>query len=544
MPKPKFEEEIRVMKNEALSFMQSHRAAFSPIRAIKRSWKYKDGKKNLSRMALAAGVTTLGVVVGVVTHGAALPIIAALAAGQYAVGKMGDSAFMALYGNQYKGATRTREFIENYTSVDFDTEGEAKRLSSRAHSTIRRACQHYRKGWEKLDELQRKVQHPVESCDQAAEQLTLLWQAKRHLDKAWLYIHPACYLSRAMFNFYKSYRDEWRGVSARKAKEDQLSQIIVNAMKLHEEDLGGACLSYPCYWESVPKGEAKGASPIHEEHLWDNPDRREKKLIKAERILAMDPTVVAASISFASPEISDDTKSLYFDTRASYFNRSVLIKIKHKVTNAWDKKTKSEKAAFGVGQVMSVGLAAGAVGVPDFGKPSEVVLGYASQAVETIIDTGIDASAEAGAQAAAIPGGPLKGAVGTGGAKEGQENLQKAAIHLWEAGELSGKLGERIKKYEERFDENDVCGAVVDIIAEIYTLKHHLVKAQKPLEEAIEMVEECVVALEKDFPRLKTGHNDIVKNINAFMAKNKHSSCKTHCIYAPADRGVFELPYV
>jgi hypothetical protein len=439
---------------------------------------------------------------------------------------------MALYGSEYRGATRTREFIENHTLVDFDTEGETKRLASRAHSTIRRACQHYRKGWEKLEELKRKVKHPVTSCDEAAEQLTLLWQAKRHLDKAWLYIHPACYLSRAMFNFYESYRDGWRGVSSRKAKEDQLSEYIVKAMNRHEE-AGRACISEPCYWESVPKGE-KGANPIQEEHLWDNPDRRERKLKKAEKILAKDPILDAPSISWGSREISEDTKSLYMNARASYFNRSVLIKIKHKVTNAWDKKSKSEKVAFGVGQGLSVGLAVGGVGVPDFGQSAAAVVGYASQLMETIGDRVIDASAEAGARRAAIPAQ----AVGTGGAKEGQENLQQAAIHLWEAGELQEKLGARIKKYEERFDEDDVCGAVVDIVAEIYKLKHHLVKAQKPLEEAIEMVEECVVALEKDFPRLKKGHNAIVKNIDGFMARNDHQRCKLHCIYA-ADRGVF-----
>lgn len=550
MPSPNFDEEIRVMKNEALFFMQTHRAAFAPIRTLKRYWEYKDGKKNIYRIAVATAVTTLGVVVGVVTHGALLPVIAAIAVGQYAVGKMSDGAFAALYGRQYRGATRTHEFVDNYQAADFDSGGETKMLASQAHATIRNACLHYRKAWLKLDELKTKSVNPVTSCDDAAERLTLLWQAKRHFDKSWLYLHPACYLSRAMFNFYQSYRDDWRGVSSRKKKEDELSQIIVNAMKQHEE-AGQACLSAPCYWESVPKGEAKGANQTDEEHLWDNPDKRDKKLSKAEQILATDPTLSAPSISFASPHLSDDTKTLYYNARANYSNRSFLVKIKHKVTNAWDKKTKSERAGFVVGQVASVALASGGIGVPDFGSSSAAlvayaVVGYAGQGVESAIDKGIDASAEAGAQRAraAIPGGPLKGAVGTAGAQEGQENLQTAAIHLWEAGELSSKLGSRIEKYKERFDDGDLCGAVVDIIGEIYKLKHHLVKAQKPLEEAIEMVEEIATALKTDFPRFKRGHNQVVTEIDKFMVKNNHQGCKTNCIYA-ADRALMaaQLPY-
>jgi prefoldin subunit 5 len=526
MPNPNFDEEIRVMKNEALFSMQTRRAAYAPIRAIKRSWQYKDGKKKLSKVLIATAVTTGGVIVGVVTHGAALPVIAAIAVGQYAVGKMSDSAFTALYGSEYTGGRRTRDFIENYTAVDFGTEEEAKRLSSRAHKTIRRACQHYRKAWEKLEELRRKVQQPLTSCDEAAERLTLLWQAKRHFDKSWLYIHPACYLSRAMFTFYNSYRNYWRGENGPK-QEDELTKVILKAMKWHEDE-GSPCLSDPCYWESVPKGEATGSNHIDEEHLWNHPDRRDHKLKKAERILRKDPMLDVPSIALAK----DDTRSLYFDARARYLNRGILTKMKHKVTNAWDRKTKSEKVAFGIAQGMSAGMAVGPIGITDFGVATAPVVGYAAQWVESGIDEANDAVVEGAAANAAIP--PAEG-VGSGAAKEGQESLQRAAIHLFEAGELMQKLPERVKKYAERFEEDDACGAVVDILAETYKLKHHLVKAQRALDEAIEMVEACVEALDQDFRRIKKTHNEVVKQIDAFLATNNHHACKGYCVHVPAE---------
>lgn len=530
MPKPKFDEEIRVMKNEALYSMQTRRAAYAPIRAIKRSWQYKDGKKKLSKVLIATAVTTGGVIVGVVTHGAAVPILAAIAVGQYAVGKMSDSAFTALYGSEYTGTKRTRDFIENYTAVDFATEEEAKRLSSRAHKTIRRATQHYRKAWGKLGELRSKLQQPLTSCDEAAERLTLLWQAKRHFDKAWLYIHPACYLSRAMFTFYKSYRDYWRGENGPK-QEDKLTKVILEAMKWHEDE-GSPCLSDPCYWESVPKGEATGSSHIDEEHLWNHPDRRDHKLKKAERMLGKDPILEVPSIALTS----DDTRSLYFDARATYLNRGILTKMKHKMTNAWDRKTKSEKVAFGIAQGISAGMAVGPIGIADFGMATAPVVGYAGQSFESVLDEVNDAAVEKGAAIAAIPSAE---GVGSGATKEGQECLQRAAIHLLEASELMEKLPERAKKYAERFEEDDVCGAVVDILAETYKLKHHLVKAQRALDEAIEMVEACVVAIDKDLRAIKLTHNDVVKQIEAFMARNNHRACKGYCVHVPAEGAAF-----
>ena len=62
---------------------------------------------------------------------------------------------------------------------------------------------------------------------------------------------------------------------------------------------------------------------------------------------------------------------------------------------------------------------------------------------------------------------------------------------------------------------------------EIYRLKHHLVKTQLYLGETIEVVAECSEELHKKIKDLKTFHNSIVKDIDAFMRRPRdHANCK------------------
>jgi hypothetical protein len=532
MPRPNFEDEIRVMKNEALHFMQEGRAANAAIRAVKRSWKYKEGKKTAIRVGTATLVTLAGVGVGVATHGLGLPVLMAVAGGMLAVGKMSEGSIAALYGREYHGATRTQGFITEYRHrddpVDFESDGEAATsLAARAHTTIRRACLHYRKAWKKLEALRQKPVQ-ISSCDDAAERLTLLLQAKHHYDKAWLYIQPACFLSRAMFNCYKAYWDYWRGDK----QEASMGKTILSAMSMHEEDKKPCC-SEVCYWESVPKKEVTGSHQNNEEHLWNHPQWREKKLDDAEKILLADPVCLAA-ISVKNPNFHEGTPILYFNTLAANGKRGILVKLKHKVQNAWDKKTGGEKGALAVGQVVSAANAFAGPVIPDL----LILKDLAQQGAETLVDLAIDPASEAigkriaASKASADQGTPpVKSSAGRELAKETQESLQRAAIHLWEAAEVYERLDKRTSQYRERFADDDLCGAVVDMMAEQYKIKHHLFKAQKPLEESIEMVERCAKALKKEFPELKKQHDQLVDRINIFMCGVNHDRCKSHCIY-------------
>jgi len=223
-------------------------------------------------------------------------------------------------------------------------------------------------------------------------------------------------------------------------------------------------------------------------------------------------------------KLSADAQVLYTDTKAQYLHRSIATKVKHSVTNAWDRKTKSEKVAFGVTQVVSVGLAAGTAGggahVPEgVSEAVKALIEYGHEAVSQGSDVAVDAAAEAGAQAAA-----RQGSVGGAKAgKEGQESIQKAAIHLWELLKVDEKFNE-LKDVD--FPEGDVCGTFMQGLFEAYRMKHHLVKAQTYLGESIEMVGQCSEELNKKIKLLKQFHNEVVVDINQFLNSGDHSTCK------------------
>jgi len=531
MPSPHFRTETEMMKNDALYLMQQGRENKIKRlnRAIKRSWHYKDGKKKAVKLGVTVGLTTLFIGVGVATHGAAIPVVAALAAGSFVVGKMNDTMFAKLYGRQYTGGAKTRDFVEHMKNnpVDFDTEEKSKSLSSRAHKTIRRACQHYRTAVDKLKELttEVKAKPKVTSCDEAAKRLTSVFQAKRHLDKSWLYIHPAYFLSQALFKVYETYWSVWEGGHGAKKLEDAVSEQIKGLMEKHQE-YGDACGSDKCYWQSGKDGEKSEFNPQAEPKLWSAMDfkHREDKLKEAEEHLEKDPV---AEVPDPSDGLDADTQKLYTDTKAKYLHRSVLTKVKHSVTNTWDRKTKSEKWAFGISQVASVGLAAGAAGgaahVPEgLGEGIKALIEYAHETADVGTDVAVDKAAEAGAEAAGRKGS----AAGSKAGKEGQESIQKAAIHLWEFFQVKEKLAE-LKKEQVDFPEGDVCGSAMAKLYEIQRLRHHLVKTQLYLGETIEVVAECSEELHKKIKDLKKFHNDIVKDIDAFMRRSgDHAACK------------------
>jgi len=450
---------------------------------------------------------------------------------------MGGFAFDKLVQTEYKGASKTREFVENHAKagpVDFNNPGETQRLMTRADLTIRRAFLHYRKAWDKLKTLKTKARDgKVLSCDHAEEQLILIFQAKRHFDKARLYIHPACFLSRAMLSFYADCWDSWMGKGGGTSKENSLNQLISKTMLDHR---GYACLAEPACWKKMMlNGQAKGNNQVADEKLWDETHILEldKKLREAEEKLNLDPTLARPGISFSDPGISEDTKNLYFDARERYVkNRGFGTKLLHMVQNFWNEKTLSEKGKIVAAQVGSLAFAALGTGVstvPDITAPASAALAYLMQIGEEGFDEAADKVAES--QAKQYKPAEVRK---TGVVKEGQENLMRAAIHLREAANLVQKLPGRKAEYEKRYLDGDYCETALDILAEEYTFKHHLFKAQAPLEEAIEMVEALVKALVTDLKDLKKNHNIIVNNIDIFMAQKKHKECRNVCIFIPS----------
>jgi hypothetical protein len=179
--------------------------------------------------------------------------------------------------------------------------------------------------------------------------------------------------------------------------------------------------------------------------------------------------------------------------------------------------------AFGITQVVSAGAVAGGVGggiqIPEGLRDGlEVLIKYGEEAISQGTEAGLDAAAEAS--------GGGQGATGSAqSAKEGQETLQKAAIHLWEIIRVQEKLDElRAKKLDP--GDTNVCGFAMEKLYEIYRLKHHLSKTQNYLGESIEMVAKCTKELNLKIERLKEFHNEIVIDINQFMNAGTHAACK------------------
>jgi hypothetical protein len=425
---------------------------------------------------------------------------------------MTDTAFAKLIGRQYTGGEKTREFIRHYQAVDLRSE-KSKKLVERAHKTIRRSFQHFRTAMDKLEELAMmlNLNPQLTSSDQARDRVMVLLQAKRHLDKARLYIHPAVYLSRALLSFYRIYWEQWTG-----AHGEAVDQKVDRFIKVLMEEHGASCAEgpgEPCYWEL--RGRRFFVRHEPEFDLWDENELTslETQLEQAEELLTQDPGLRYPELG--ELELSPLTVVLCRDAEAEYSQRRAATKIKHSVTNAWDRKTTGQKVAFVSGQVLSVGLAAGTGtigGVVHFPEaleaPADFLVEAASEAVDKIGESGIDAASEVA---------DSYQSAGVATARQGadvQDSLQKAAIHLKELMLVQEKL-DGLKERKEL--DGDDCGSVLVRLVEIYRIKHHLFKTQIYLGEAIEAVHKCTEALDEKIAALKEFHNDMVREIDTFI---------------------------
>lgn len=501
----------RALKEEALYIMQTGRKQNRVARSLKRAWKYKGGKKKLKKLGVTAGITTAVIFLGIATHGAGIGVVIAIAAGEYAVGRMSDVGFAGLYGKKYTGAKKTAGFILEHRKnpVAFDNGGESRRLASRAHKTIRRACQHYRKAHKKS--LATKNRGSVKSCDDGSERLTRVFQAKHHFDKALLYIHPGFYLTEALFKTYDKAVKDWED-----KREAELNRHIADVFSAHD---GEAC-SDKCY--AVPNKQNRGQFAPTSEDLWDKAKRTkiEAELDKAHKALNSHFNLYLYSRGgLILQQAPEGTEELYEDTVARYSKRGTGTKFKHFFANNWARKTKSEKRAFVASQVLALVASGSGVGLD---KGSELapegikmLIEYGAMLGETLWDQDIDAIAEAAS-------GKQSSDQGTGEAREGQECLQNASIHIQEALKAI-PLSERGK---DDWEDLDTCEEALDKMAAWYKYRHHLWKTQKYLKEAIEIVTKCVEALEVDFAALTRRHDRLCVRIGEFMDKEDHSQCK------------------
>ena len=490
------EVEAALLKNAAMEQMTESRAGTGKAinRSIRRSWEYGEGKKTAVKVGGSLAIAGIFGAVGAATHGVGLPIVIGLAAGGLVVGKLSDTAFAKVWGRQYIGGGKTREWIQEFQApADM---GEAKLLEERAHKTIRRAYQHYRTGFAKGEGL--PVGATLTSCDECVAALVRALGAKHHLDKARLYLHPALFLAEALMT---AHYDRWKDL-----KDHE--EVVCNA-EWHPNSR--------CPEKCVMTLSKTFPPALVKEHLWTQGDidRQRRKLEDALRTLATDPTIQGSGPLQGH---NKELRWLYEDAMAIYSNRR-LAQFKHGVTNMWDRKTKGEQKAFVAKQGASIGLAALGGGI--HGHYDEVLDGAAIllDAGLTALDTSSAEGIESLDRGPSKPTNLAKHKDGSQIASESQEAMRKAAVHLFEINTICGAV--------EKANGNSFgdCEGAIDYLSEIFRIQHHLSKTEHYLTETIHTVAELAELLSRSFERLTDYHTGLNQSIRTFLATGNHNGC-------------------
>jgi hypothetical protein len=490
------EVEAALLKHAAMEQMTERRAGTGKAinRSIRRSWEYGEGKKTAVKVGGSLAIAGIFGAVGAATHGVGLPIVIGLAAGGLVVGKLSDTAFAKVWGRQYIGGGRTREWVQEFQAPS--DMGEAKLLEERAHKTIRRAYQHYRTGFAKAEALPAGA--ILTSCDQCVAALVKALGAKHHLDKARLYLHPALFLAEAlMIAHYGRWND---------FKDHE--EVVCNAEWHSNHRCEGKC--FMTLSKTFPPALVK-------EHLWTQGDieRQARKLEDARRTIETDPTIQGSG---PSQGYNKEIRWLYEDAMAIYGNRQ-LAKLKHGVTNMWDRKTKGEQKAFAAKQGASIGLAALGGGI--HGHYDEVLDGAAIllDAGLTALDTSSAEGIESLDRGPTRPTNLAKHKDGSQIASESQEAMRKAAIHLFEINTICGEV--------EKANGNRIgdCEGALDYLSEIFRIQHHLSKTEHYLTETIHTVTELTELVTARLERLTVYHTDLNRSIRTFLATGNHNGC-------------------
>lgn len=525
MPAPYFRTETETINKAALASMQAGRASKGKgaRRAIRRSWTYGGGKKTAAKLAVGVGFGAVFLGASIATAGAAAGVIAALAVGSWVVGQMTDAGFSKLAGKKYRGGEATNKWVEEYTKPD--TQEKAKALDERAHKTVRRAFEHYRRAVDKAVQSRPLVQACTNAnagCDDAVELAMGLMSITRHLEKTRIYLHPGLFLSQWVLEAYRSYLKTWQGSGQGTSVTEKVNAKIKELMEGHQ----GPCESEHCFFESTAGNWNPGARPT----LWavdGEPVQLFAALTEAQNKLSL------CTVVHAPGNASLATRRLYLDAGSKYERRSVAIKVKHSFTNAWRRKTKSEQKAYVGTQILGAGLSAGAGGVSgglnaaniNLAAGWEVLIEFGFQltgnSLATVIDEG---SSETEASKPTID----RQKAGSKAGSDAQDYLRKAAIHMWEA----AKITEALKTAPGAVD----CDTAVARLREIYKIEHHLGKTQKYLGDAVAFVVLLTNNLEAKITASNAIHARAFTLIDRIMTSHDHTNCGKVCYDANPPR--------
>lgn len=519
---------IRWMTQTAYQSMEAGRdsRAKKIRRSMRRSWQYGGGKKTAAKIAVGAAFGAVFVGVSVATAGAGAPVVAALAVGGFMVGQMSDAGFAKLSGRKYRGAKKTNSWMEKYRQMNEEEQKESLHsLDERAHKTIRRAFEHFRRGIRKAQAFTTAANqaNADRTCDAASEMVLSALHASHHFDKARLYAFPAFFLCELLLRTYGEYLQLWRRSEA---------GVLTRVGELLDEHNGNACESSVCFAVAPvqPIGVARPS-------LWDQGKIDEL----TNKVQKLDDKLTAAGFAPAPPAPSgaraavDRAHQLFMHAGTKYHRerRRLRVKMKHGVTTMWARKTTGERRAFVGSRVVSAGLAAAGGGVGGAGLAAESA-GHAfpawvdpiteltSQVTENVLGQGIDAATADGD--APDAGDIAHHKEGTAVGAASQENLKKAAVHLYEI----VKLVEQLKSSEKATD----CDSALARLREAYKIEHHLAKTQTYLEASIKQADFLGTKLAEQTDQFKQAHDAAFALAVRIVGRTNHADCGSVC-YGP-----------
>jgi hypothetical protein len=516
---------IDALLNEAFYLMSEARGDKHKgrMRAIRRGWQYGGGKKKAAKVGigLAIGGITLAVSLG--TGGAGLPLIAGLAVGAFAASQLSDAGFAKLAGRQYRGAQRTTSWIDEYRNMSPQAQQDSvKTLDERAHKTVRRAFQHYRKASSKAEKAKTafaNVQGQDATCEDLANLVCATLSVSHHLDKARLYAHPSIFMCQLLLKIYDDDRAGWNTI------EGGLAKAVGAHIDLHQ---GKSCGASACY----AVGTHGIGWPADHPEIWAQADVQHltTKLSELEALLQDAP------ISTPPNRRLHQTRELWNDAKTKYEQRDHIV-IKHAITNAWSRKTMKEKVSYGIGKGVSVGL-------------SGTSFGLAGGLDAVGADTGFfDILVELGFQSAEFGAGEIidakMGDDSTDGpgdllqphrkwkpptqdldrqsararvAASTQDEMRKAAIHLYEIHKIKLAL-------TDLDDDGDDCDVTVEKIRQLYKIEHHLAKTQEYLHQTALMLNQFVRQLANKIKACNKLEKSVWKECDRVIGGSNHGAC-------------------
>ena len=515
---------VKMMMDLAYGVMKGRRLTGGAARAVRRSWEFGSGKKTAAKLAVGLGIGAVAVGVSLATAGAGAPIIAAIAGGAFLAGQASNAGFCKLSGRQHRGVQRTNSWIQQHLDTNQSSQrDDLAATNERAHKTIRRAFEHYRRGVRKAAAMRTAVVEAAQgaTCDHGVSAATSTFSAAHHFNKARVYATPGLFLCQILLDTYMDM------LSLYSRSLPGMTSKVGDLLEAHN---GSSCESDICFLErDLVQGRHDHSERWQENALQD---KMSAAADKAETLNAIQDQLMATAASILpAPDgnmpAHSRTRMLFQHAGRQYHvqRKRIGVRMRHGVRNVFARKTKGERVAVAVNTGAGVVIAGAGVGLSmhvDLAPALDALCELGFQAVETAAGEGIDrATADGDADQRGIDHGDA----GTKAGAASQSALQKAAEHMLEIIKVERDLNESAKATD--------CDSAFERLRKFFKIEHHLGKADENLAEAIGYLEMLSVALTAKQENFVTAQNGVFVLVRDIVSQPDHSGCEGAC-YDPS----------